>query len=90
MVIMSLETYEARYNNEKDPFLNKEDDAKTLLSDVINQLKRTCRPEKILLFGSRARGNHREDSDIDRLSGTPDDDQAVQECNSSPALTAPT
>lgn len=65
MVIMSLETYEARYNIEKDPFLNKEDDAKTLLGDVVKQLKRTCRPEKILLFGSRARGNYREDSDID-------------------------
>ena len=38
-----------------------------LAQEIIRRVVETVRPEKIVLFGSRARGDHRADSDIDLL-----------------------
>lgn len=38
-----------------------------LLGDLVRRVVHAIAPEKILLFGSRARGDHRPDSDIDLL-----------------------
>ncbi|HEX9987166.1 MAG TPA: nucleotidyltransferase domain-containing protein [Chloroflexia bacterium] len=38
-----------------------------LLQDIVERLVEIARPEKIVLFGSRARGDNRPDSDIDLL-----------------------
>ena len=37
------------------------------LGDVVDRIVSTVHPEKIVLFGSRARGDHRPDSDVDLL-----------------------
>ncbi len=49
--------------------MGRKPDAKTmsLLRGHIGFLKRTFSPERIILFGSRARGDHLEESDIDLL-----------------------
>lgn len=39
----------------------------TVLSEVVRRLVEALDPDKIVLFGSRARGNHRPDSDVDLL-----------------------
>ena len=44
----------------KDPFSPQ-------LQEVIKRIVATANPEKIVLFGSRARGDHRPDSDFDFL-----------------------
>lgn len=38
-----------------------------LTRELVRQVVRAAAPQKILLFGSRARGDHRPDSDIDLL-----------------------
>ena len=42
-------------------------DSENILRDVISRIRRTVQPEKIVLFGSRARGEARPDSDFDLL-----------------------
>jgi uncharacterized protein len=37
------------------------------LNDITERIVRQCEPEKIILFGSYAGGNAREDSDVDLL-----------------------
>ena len=37
------------------------------IKEAVDLLVRTCRPKKIILFGSQARGDANEDSDIDLL-----------------------
>jgi len=37
------------------------------LEEVVQRIVQTVHPEKIVLFGSRARGDHRTDSDVDLL-----------------------
>lgn len=37
------------------------------LDEVVNRIVQAVHPEKIVLFGSRARGDHRPDSDVDLL-----------------------
>ncbi len=44
-----------------------EEKIKTILSEIVEKLKREYKPLKIILFGSYAYGNPREDSDIDLL-----------------------
>jgi predicted nucleotidyltransferase len=38
-----------------------------ILSDIVLRIRSVANPRKIVLFGSRARGDHRPDSDIDLL-----------------------
>ena len=38
-----------------------------LLREIVRRIVAAGRPQKIVLFGSRARGDHRPDSDIDLL-----------------------
>src|SRR6266478_7375139 len=38
-----------------------------LLTEIVRRVVEAVAPEKIVLFGSRARGDHRPDSDIDLL-----------------------
>ena len=38
-----------------------------LLADIVRRIVETAQPEKIILFGSRARGDARSDSDFDVL-----------------------
>jgi uncharacterized protein len=40
--------------------------------DVVNRMATALNPEQIILFGSRARGDHRIDSDYDVLIVVPD------------------
>lgn len=40
---------------------------KTALDEIVVRLVDALRPTKIVLFGSRARGDHRADSDLDLL-----------------------
>ncbi|MEK6808968.1 MAG: nucleotidyltransferase domain-containing protein [Nanoarchaeota archaeon] len=42
-------------------------DIKIILSEIVEKLKKEYKPLKIILFGSYAHGNPREDSDIDLL-----------------------
>ncbi len=39
----------------------------SLIQEIVQRITRTIRPEKVVLFGSRARGEARADSDIDLL-----------------------
>ncbi len=38
-----------------------------LVKELVRRIVRSAHPERIILFGSRARGDHRPDSDIDLL-----------------------
>ncbi len=38
-----------------------------ILPKIVERIKRVSKPQRIVLFGSRARGDHRPDSDIDIL-----------------------
>ncbi len=38
-----------------------------IISDIVRRIRSVANPRKIVLFGSRARGDHRPDSDIDLL-----------------------
>src|SRR5271157_5952616 len=38
-----------------------------IISDIVDRIRSVANPRKIVLFGSRARGDHRPDSDIDLL-----------------------
>lgn len=38
-----------------------------LIADIVRRIVETAQPERIILFGSRARGNARPDSDFDLL-----------------------
>ncbi len=38
-----------------------------LMSEIVRRIVRTAAPDKVILFGSRARGDARPDSDIDLL-----------------------
>jgi predicted nucleotidyltransferase len=53
-----------------------------VLSAVVNRLVEALDPERIILFGSRARGDHQSDSDLDLLivaeSGEPRHRRAVR------------
>ncbi len=42
-------------------------EVKTIVSEIVEKLKREYKPLKIILFGSYAYGNPTEDSDIDLL-----------------------
>ncbi len=42
-------------------------EADPVLDEIVRRLVDAMRPERIYLFGSRARGDHREDSDYDLL-----------------------
>ncbi len=63
---LSEEATSARpdYNVGMAATLNRADPA---LADVVRRIVDAVRPEQILLFGSRARGDHRPDSDYDLL-----------------------
>ena len=37
------------------------------LAEIVRRIRSVAKPRKIVLFGSRARGEHRPDSDIDLL-----------------------
>jgi uncharacterized protein len=37
------------------------------LDEIVERIVQHCRPRRILLFGSRARGDHHDDSDVDLL-----------------------
>ena len=39
----------------------------TVLSELVQRLVEALHPDRIILFGSRARGDHRPDSDVDLL-----------------------
>ena len=43
------------------------DNKKKLLSEMVKRIREATNPERIVLFGSRARGNARADSDYDLL-----------------------
>lgn len=43
------------------------EEVKTILSEIVEKLKSEYKPLKIILFGSYAYGNPKEDSDIDLL-----------------------
>jgi predicted nucleotidyltransferase len=43
------------------------EEVKTILSEIVEKLKKEYKPMKIILFGSYAYGNPKEDSDIDLL-----------------------
>ena len=43
------------------------EEVKTILSEVVEKLKKEYKPQRIILFGSYAYGNPTEDSDIDLL-----------------------
>jgi len=45
-----------------------------LLQEIVDRLAQGLRPERIYLFGSRARGQAGEDSDVDLLVVVPDSD----------------
>ena len=47
---------------------------KRLLQDIVERLVEVAHPEKIVLFGSRARGDNRPDSDVDLLVIAPSDE----------------
>lgn len=47
---------------------------KRLLQDIVERLVEVAHPEKIVLFGSHARGDNRPDSDVDLLVITPSDE----------------
>lgn len=53
------------------------------IADVLTQAKelliQTARPDKIILFGSRARGDHRPTSDLDLLVILPHVDDPIEE-----------
>jgi uncharacterized protein len=38
-----------------------------ILSEIVRRIRLVANPQKVVLFGSRARGDHRPDSDIDLL-----------------------
>ena len=38
-----------------------------ILTDIVQRIRAVANPRKIVMFGSRARGDHRTDSDIDLL-----------------------
>jgi predicted nucleotidyltransferase len=38
-----------------------------LVQDIVQRIVKTAQPDKVILFGSRARGNPRPDSDFDLL-----------------------
>jgi predicted nucleotidyltransferase len=37
----------------------------TILADIVDRIRRAGNPQRIVLFGSRAPGDYRPDSDID-------------------------
>lgn len=40
---------------------------RALLDEIARRIVEVCEPEKVIVFGSRARRDHRPDSDIDIL-----------------------
>lgn len=40
---------------------------RALLDEIARRIVAVCAPEKVIVFGSRARGDHRPDSDVDIL-----------------------
>ncbi len=42
-------------------------DAKSAIDEIVSRIARRFSPERIILFGSHARGDAREDSDVDLL-----------------------
>ena len=60
---VNLEAYRAKAELPEDGAM----DSEQLLRELVSRIRRAARPEKIVLFGSRARGEAREDSDFDLL-----------------------
>ena len=50
---------------EMDPRLQTEDITPDLIDYIVEKIVRKIRPEKIILYGSYARGDYHEDSDLD-------------------------
>ncbi|MDP2787542.1 MAG: nucleotidyltransferase domain-containing protein, partial [Pseudomonadota bacterium] len=44
-----------------------------VLADIVKRIVEVAKPDKLMLFGSRARGDAREDSDVDLLVIKPSD-----------------
>ncbi len=49
-----------------------------VLEDIIDKLKRKYRPIKVILFGSYAHGNPKDDSDIDLLILKKTDERSIE------------
>lgn len=47
--------------------MNNRPDSATLIAEMVSRIVRTCDPERIVLFGSHARGTAGPDSDVDLL-----------------------
>ena len=45
-----------------------------IVQEMVNRIANRCHPQKIILFGSRARGDARSDSDFDLLIIAPSDE----------------
>ena len=45
----------------------------TVLAEIVRRLVEAVDPDRIILFGSRARGDHRPDSDVDLMIVKPSD-----------------
>lgn len=56
----------------RDPLLEQD----PVLREMVDRLVHALHPERIFLFGSRARGDARPDSDYDLLAVVPDSDLA--------------
>jgi predicted nucleotidyltransferase len=57
---------EAMIKNQRQAWVD-ELNIESILSEMVIKIRQVGSPEKIVLFGSRARGNARADSDIDLL-----------------------
>lgn len=49
-----------------------------LLGEITRRIVAACRPRRIVLFGSRARGDHRPDSDVDLFVEMETDDPPAE------------
>lgn len=65
-----------------------------VLAEIVDRLVRAVDPDRIILFGSRARGDHRQDGDVDLLlikpSSAPAHRRVVPAYEAMAGLLAPT